>query len=112
MNLEEMNITELSAIIRQRTGVIIKRSVPRERLAEIIVQGVVPPYEEWAETMETRKRLQVFIEKSWDWVNSQLPCKGPDRGKCTIYPCPEGRHVDCYTSNREHLQLHGVSRDS
>src|SRR5262245_3345328 len=106
LNLDDLNDTELAAHVRAKTGVIIKRSTPRSRLIEIIEKGVMPTQEEWAGTMETRRSLELIIEKNWDWVNSQLPCKGENRGKCTVYPCPEGRHVDCYTSNRGQIQVH------
>lgn len=94
--LPTLNTTELLNIIRRQTGMIVKRSVEREWLLQIIEYGDPPAPHEVADTMETRRRLQVFVEKSWDWLNSQLPCKGEKRGKCTIYPCPDARHLDCY----------------
>lgn len=96
--LETLNVTELAYIIRRQTGVVVKRSLPKERLIELIEYGTQPTPDEIAGSTTTRKELQQFIEKNWTWVNSQLPCKGPDKGKCTIYPCPEGRHADCMMS--------------
>lgn len=100
--LIHLNTTELQEIIRQRTGNRLRRSVPRERLIHLIETKEPPLPEELAGTNYTRIALQNFISESWDWVNSQLPCTGQDRGKCTIYPCPEGRHLDCYTANIKH----------
>ncbi len=95
-NFQNLNETELLNIIRRQTGVVVRRSVGRERLMQIAVEGKAPGADELAGTTGTRQELQVFIEKNWVWLNSQLPCSGNDRGKCTIYPCPEGRHLDCY----------------
>lgn len=98
-NLGDLNRTELLSIIRRHTGLVVKRQVPLERLVELVETGATPKDEELAGTNRTRRSLQDLILKNWDWVNSQLPCTGPHRGQCTIYPCPEGRHLDCYVSN-------------
>ncbi len=100
-----LNTTELLEIIRCQTGLVVRRSVPKERLVQIVEQGGMPTQEELAGTNESRRLLQVFIEKNWVQINSQLPCKGTNRGRCTIYPCPEGRHLDCFGASREHLHL-------
>lgn len=105
-DLRELNTTELLAIIRQQTGLVVKRSVPKDRLIQLVEEGTKPAQEELSGTNGTRRILQLFIEKNWSWINSQLPCKGPNRGKCTVYQCPEGRHLDCYGANREHIRVH------
>lgn len=102
--LESLNTTELCEMIRRQLGKIVKRSLSRERLIEIIEYGQMPAAEEISGTVETRKLLQSFIEQNWGALNSQLPCKGLNRGKCTIFPCPEGRHLDCYTQNIEQVR--------
>lgn len=94
------NATELIESIRRRTGVVVKRALPRERLIQILESGIVPPAEEWSDTMESRRHLQIFVEKNWDWISSQIPCTGEGRGKCTTYPCPEARHLDCFQASR------------
>jgi len=38
-------------------------------------------------------------------VNSQLPCSGPQKGHCTVYACPEGRHLTCYMNAKPHFAL-------
>lgn len=106
MDPNALNSTELAAIIRQRSGLIVKRCVSHERLVELVTTGQAPNPDEVAGTAKTREVLQSFIEKQWTFINSQLPCTGPTRGKCTIHPCPEGRHVDCYTGNLEAIRLH------
>jgi hypothetical protein len=104
--LEDLNLTELLAILRSQTRMVLKRSVSRERLIQLIEEGGQPLPEELSGTNETRRILQTFLEKNWSVVVSQIPCKGENAGKCTIYPCPEGRHLDCYTSNKEHIRVH------
>jgi hypothetical protein len=101
--LEQFNTTELIEIIRRHHGVVPRRSLSKERLIELVETGAKPSQEELAQTMQSRVRLQTFIEKNWVMVGSQLPCSGPNKGKCTIYPCPEARHIDCYTSAAPHI---------
>lgn len=91
-----LNTTELLTIARSQTGVVVKRSVSRERLLQIIESGPPPTPKETSGTSASRLSLQKFIGKNMSWLGSQLPCKGENRGVCTIYPCPEGRHLDCY----------------
>jgi len=105
-NLDDLNVTELLAILRSQTRMVLRRSVPRERLVRLLEEGGKPPPNELAGTNETRRILQGFLEKNWSWICSQLPCKGENAGKCTIYPCPEGRHLDCYTANKENIRVH------
>jgi len=97
-DLMRLNVTELSQLIRQRTGWVVKVSVPKERLVGFLYGQLQLTAEDLADTTQSRRSLQVFIEKNWTWVNSQLPCKGENRGKCSIYPCPEGRHLDCFNA--------------
>ena len=104
-DLTRLNITELIQIIRQKTGWVIKASVPKERLMAFLYGTDQPTIDDLAGTARTRHQLQVFIEKNWDLFASQLPCKGENRGRCTIYPCPEGRHVDCFTAAEPHIRV-------
>ncbi len=106
--LHLLNVTELTQLIRRHTGLVVKRSVPKERLIELLENGGLPTAEEISPTTESRKRLQLYIEKNWMGIQSQLPCKGENRGRCTIYPCPEGRHVDCLLSATPHMNVHGL----
>lgn len=106
--LHTLNATELAFIIRRQTGLVVKRSVTKERLIELLENGGVPTADEVSPTTETRKHLQLFVEKNWVAINSQLPCKGENRGRCTIYPCPEGRHIDCLLLAEPHMKVHGL----
>ena len=100
-NLETMNLTELLTIYRRQTGLVVKRSVERERLIQLVEGRVVLDPSELAGTTETRKELETFVTKNWVWINSQIPCQGTNRGKCTLYPCPEARHLDCYLAAKK-----------
>src|SRR5512139_4145193 len=104
--LHMLNVTELAQLLRRHTGLVVKRSVPKERLIQLLEDGGHPTAEEVSPTTDSRKRLQLYIEKNWMGIQSQLPCKGENRGRCTIYPCPEGRHVDCLLSASSHMRLH------
>ena len=105
MNYEGHNQTELAYIYRRHTGLVLKRTVTIDRLIELLTQGGQPLPEEISPTTESRKRLQLYVEKNWNGINSQLPCKGENRGRCSIYPCPEGRHLDCVNSAGGFLTL-------
>lgn len=106
--LHSLNFTELAYIFRRQTGLVIKRSVPITRLIQLLEEGGLPLADEISPTTDSRKRLQLYIEKNWNAINSQLPCKGNDRGHCTIYSCPEGRHIDCLLSATPHMNVHGL----
>jgi hypothetical protein len=109
-----LNETELTQIIRSLTGVIVYRSIGKDRMIELASNPVLLQREDWAasdvgsSTNDSRKRLQLFIEKNWNGIQSQLPCKGENRGRCTIYPCSEGRHVDCLLAAGPHLKVHDI----
>lgn len=102
-----LNITELAQLIRRQTGLVIARSVGKDRMIQIL-HGQSPEPHELSKTDDTRKKLQIYIEKNWAGIQSQLPCKGENRGRCTIYPCPEARHVDCLMAAGPHLKMHGL----
>lgn len=106
--LHLLNITELTQLIRRQTGVIVTRSIGRERMIYLLENGGLPDPASTSATNESRKRLQLYIEKNWTGIQSQLPCKGENRGRCTIYPCPEGRHIDCLLAAGPHLKIHGL----
>lgn len=107
--LHTLNETELAQLIRSQTGVIVARSVGKARMIAILENSRAPDQaEDYAGTNESRKRLQLFVEKNWTGIQSQLPCKGENRGRCTIYPCSEGRHVDCLLAAGPHLKIHGL----
>lgn len=97
------NFTELAQLIRQRTGWVMKASVPKVRLVSFLYGTAQPTAEDLAESTKTRNTLQLFIRDNWSLFASQLPCKGENRGCCTIYPCSEGRHADCFLAAGPHI---------
>ena len=103
--LENLNKTELLQILGNsgHGNLRIRTSCRRGRLIHLIRTGEQPNKEELADTTETRKRLQDWVEKNWGLIGSQLPCSGPMRGMCTTYQCSEGRHIECYLSARKHI---------
>jgi len=118
-----LNETELAQLIRRHTGMVVSRSVGKSRMIDILENngslfpgGDLPdPYggtfyqpSEISKTDESRKKLQLYIEKSWNGIQSQLPCKGENRGRCTIFPCSEARHIDCLLAAGPHLKIHGL----
>lgn len=124
IDLNFLNDTELAQLIRQSTGVIVARSAGADRMIELLEHNEIPDQgglrqvgvdntgvefqNETSDTNDSRKRLQLYIEKNWNGIQSQLPCKGENRGRCTIYPCSEGRHVDCLIAAGPHLKIHGL----
>lgn len=107
--LQDLNDTELWELARLeltsswRRPIRFKRSVPRETVIYFIETGGQP--DPSLLYMESRAELQDWISKNWMMVNSQLPCTGPQKGQCTIYGCPEGRHLTCYTNAKPHFGL-------
>ncbi len=94
------NETELLKLATGQGLGRLRRGIPREELLDVI-RGVIPVRpDHLSTTMETRKLLQAFIEKNWGVVRSQLPgCNG----KCTTFPCTEGKHALCLFPNKRHL---------
>lgn len=107
-DLNLLNKTELALLLKRQTGLVVKRSVSRERLIQLQEEGGSLSPDEVSPTTESRRKLQMYIEKNWVGIQSQLPCKGENKGRCTIYGCPEGRHVDCYLSASRHMKLHDL----
>lgn len=100
-----MNRTELLQILStEKYGFLrLRGSIPLERLAHLIRTGEQPTPDEIALTSDSRRKLQLWIDRNRLQIESQLPCSGPNKGKCTIYPCSEGKHLDCYLSAQKHM---------
>lgn len=92
--------TELLQIARRQGLPPLRRSLSKERIVEIVTGNDIFRPEEVAGTINSRVALQQYITKHWGVVRSQLP--GCD-GKCTTYPCSEGRHAMCFSPNAEHI---------
>lgn len=93
--LEQLNLSELLEILR-RHGYRVSPAVQKERLIHLINSGEPPRQEELSGTMPSRVRLEKWIDQNRTYISSQLPCTGPLQGRCTLYDCPDGRHLDCY----------------
>lgn len=100
-----MNRTELLQILStEKYGYLrVRASVPLERLAHLVRTMEQPTSEEIALTADSRRKLHMWIDKNRLQIESQLPCSGPNRGKCTIYPCSEGKHLDCFLAAQKHM---------
>lgn len=103
--VEQYNRTELAEIVRRRTQKVVRHSLPIERLRHLAVTGEMPSDTEISGSMQTRISLERFILSKWVEINSQLPCSGELRGRCTVYPCSEGRHAACFMQVPPHMMV-------
>ena len=101
--LQDLNTTELLFMLSRAAyhHLRLKRGTPKERLIELVEAGPVAATmvrpEELADTGRSRFVLQEGIRKSWNSLNSQLPCQNkPNSGQCVVFPCSDGCHVNCY----------------
>jgi len=91
-----LNETELLQMARRQGLGVLRRGIPRNELLSIITGYYQVRPEHLAGTAYTRKKLQENIAINIERVRSQLP--GCD-GRCTTYPCSEGRHALCFMPN-------------
>lgn len=96
------NETELVQIARRQGLPPLRHDLPKEELVAIVGGYKDPDGSHLAGTKTTRTLLQAFLKENWGVVRSQLP--GCD-GKCTSYPCSEGRHAMCFTPNMDQIQF-------
>jgi hypothetical protein len=100
--LWECNQTELLQLAYEQGLGRLRAGLPKEVLFQIVRGEVNPGPEHLSDTKETRELLEKFIERHWEKTRSQLPgCTG----KCTSYPCSEGRHGACYAPNKHLVSL-------
>jgi len=101
MDLNELNKTELTELFRIQTGRRLSRSLSNDELITAINTGEIVRS---ARTEKTRMKLEKFIAKNWDFYQTNLPCRGQvNEGKCSVFRCPEGRHIDCYLNVKDQL---------
>lgn len=100
--LNTLNEGELITLAHKQGYGHLRRGIPREQLIDL-VRGVIPCSPEFlAGTKDSRRLLESFIEKHFEKVRSQLPgCNG----KCTSFPCSEGKHAVCFTGNRDVISI-------
>lgn len=95
------NKTELLCLAKTQGLPPLKKNLPVETLARIVSGEMEPKPEHIAGTSYTRAMLEKYIQDHIEVVRSQLPgCNG----RCTSYPCSEGRHALCFAPNRDAVQ--------
>lgn len=100
--LDRCNETELLSIAHQQGLGRLKRGISRHVLLQIVKGEDNPRPEHMADTRHSRQTLQDFLEKHWAQVRSQLPgCNG----RCTTFPCSEGRHALCFVGNKNTVAI-------
>jgi hypothetical protein len=90
--------TELLGLARRQGLPLLRRGIEKGDLVEIVSGRRQPNPDELSRTIESRRKLQVYISRNWGKLVGQLP--GCD-GRCTTYPCSEERHAYCYGPNEE-----------
>lgn len=96
------NETELLWMARRQGLPPVRRGLPKADLIAIVSGEREAREDEVAGTKHSRLSLQVFINKNWGRVSSQLPgCNG----QCTTYPCSEGRHMACFYPNEAAVNM-------
>jgi len=100
-DLLSCNKTELLCIARAQGLPPLRKDLSIEVLAQIVTGEYEPKPEHIAGTLYTRAKLERFIFDNISVTRSQLPgCTG----RCTTYPCSEGRHALCFYPNRASVQ--------
>lgn len=97
--LYQCNETELLWMAREQGLGHLRRGLPLETLVQIVAGEISPSAEHYSGTSATRATLQKFIWENIERTRSQLP--GCD-GKCSTFPCSDGRHAMCIHGN-EHV---------
>lgn len=94
--LLECNETELITMAHKQGIGRLKHGLPRELLIAIVSGAMDPLPEHLSGTSLTRLQLEATIRAKLEVMRSQLPgCTG----RCTVYPCSDGRHSVCYAPN-------------
>lgn len=100
--LSDCNETELLSLANAQGLGRLKRGLPKELLVRFVRGEEDPQPSHYAETSQSRKLLEDFIQKHWEKIRSQLPgCNG----RCTTFPCSEGRHALCFSPNKDTLVI-------
>lgn len=98
--LSQCNETELLHIAKAQGLGRIRRGLPRKTLEGIVAGEFFPSPDHLCGTSITRAKLEAYIRDHFAIVRSQLPgCTG----RCTEYPCSDGRHALCFRSENESI---------
>ena len=105
--LTELNQSELLERVYIHRGFRLRRITEPARLIHLLENPQAQPLSQElpTETMDTRARLEKWILKNWDAIQSQIPCKAANRGHCTIYPCTELRHLTCWEKAKKQVGI-------
>ena len=96
--LYHCNEAELLSMARRQGLGHLRRGLGIELLVKLVTGEIEVTQEHRSGTMETRARLQKFIQDNIERTRSQLPgCNG----MCTTYPCSDGRHALCFGVNKD-----------
>jgi hypothetical protein len=106
MDLHELNQSELLELVFIHRGYRLRRDTLIDRLIQLLEDDTAhPTAAEIPATQQTRAELEQWILKNWGMIQSQLPCKLANRGRCTIYPCTEVRHISCWTFSKSAMRM-------
>ena len=96
--LEQCNETELLQLAHRQGLGTLRRGLDHQELVAIVAGVISPESRHLSDSTWTRAKLEATIFANWDQLMSQLPgCTG----KCSIYPCTEGKHAQCFEPNQE-----------
>lgn len=96
------NESELLELARQQGFNPLKRGLPKSDLVAILRGERLPRADEISGTAFTRYALNVFVNRHWGRLASQLPgCNG----QCITYQCSEGRHAACFYPNEQAIVM-------
>ena len=95
------NRTELIQLIRGRTPTIPGPDTDNDRLEHLAEQTKSLGYSdlqqaEMSGTTRSRAKLETWVQQNFTWLEGQLPCTGPTKGRCTLHGCPESQHLRCF----------------
>lgn len=98
--LHDCNESELLTLAYKQGIGRLRLGLDKQTLIKLVHGEIEPGPEHLSETEGTRKLLEKFIERHWEKVRSQLPgCNG----KCTSFPCSDGRHAMCFEPNKDQV---------
>lgn len=99
--LMQCNETELLWMARDQGLGHLRRGIPKPELVAIVTGQIDVRPDHLSGTSDSRAALEVFIEKNWAVIRSQLPqCTG----RCTKFQCTEGKHALCFFPNQDAMR--------
>ena len=97
---QEVNKTELRAIVKEYEETDIRRSATVPDLLSIIEEDKIPS-DYKCPLVDIKSRMETYIQSNIRAMRTQLPeCTGT----CTTYGCPDGVVVNCYLQMKPLLE--------